>query len=289
MTISKSFAIPFLQSSSLKVTYYAAALAASKPSTARANSTADELTPDELFSFAPFRDWLKSFETALQQAKANGENYEARQIEIQSMDFFGDRIGFLKFKLDLYHPNKRALPGVTVLRGGSVGMFVVLEENDTPEREQYVVLVQQPRVPAASTGFLEIPAGMIDESVQLSSSEGAKSDGAFTGAAARELEEEVGITITSSELVDLAPEFRPLYLSPGLLDETMKLYAYEAKLPSAEIKKMQGKLRERTEGSENEVIHLRIVKKKEMWNMAQMQDMKSLLALSLYDRGARRK
>lgn len=276
-SLRKSFFIPFLSSTTLRVSYNTAILAASR------RVPEPELTSEELLSFVPFKNWLTTLEANVKKAQSKGENYILKELEIQSIDFFGERIGFLKLKPALVHPNGKDLPGITVLRGSSVGMLVILQESDTIEKTKYVALVQQPRVPAASTDFLEIPAGMIDESV--SSSGDQSSQGQFTGAAARELEEEIGITIPASSLIDLAPFSQPLYMSPGLLDETMKLYLHETKLPQAEIKAMQGKLRERIEGSENEVINLRVVKLKDMWTMKDMRDIKSLLALTLYDKG----
>jgi ADP-sugar diphosphatase len=54
-----------------------------------------------------------------------------------------------------------------------------------------VVLTVQPWVPAGSLEFVELPAGMLDDS-------------SFTGAAAaKEIQEECGIEIPADELLDL--------------------------------------------------------------------------------------
>lgn len=47
------------------------------------------------------------------------------------------------------------------------------------QEEQYVLLTLQPRIAAASLSFPELPAGMVDS-------------GTFTGAAAKEIQEELG-------------------------------------------------------------------------------------------------
>jgi len=52
------------------------------------------------------------------------------------------------------------------------------------------VLTVQPWVPAGSLEFVELPAGMLDDS-------------SFTGAAAKEIQEECGIEIPADELLDL--------------------------------------------------------------------------------------
>jgi ADP-sugar diphosphatase len=64
-------------------------------------------------------------------------------------------------------------------------MLTILEPDDITEEleefdeQKYVVLTVQPRIPAGSLMFQEIPAGMVD-------------DGTFKGAAAQEMEEELG-------------------------------------------------------------------------------------------------
>lgn len=235
-----------------------------------------------LASFAPFNNWVREIE----QSVASTSGYKLRGVDIQSVDYFGSRIGFLKFRADLVHPNGHALPGVTVLRGGSVAMLVVIRDTDSPAAnngtpKEYIVLTDQPRVPLGRASYLEIPAGMIDEQP------GADQASIFVGAAARELQEEVGISITRpDELVDLthtvahAPD--GVHLSPGLLDEAIKIYLHTTALPASKIAELQGQLRSRVEESgENEVITLRIVPLEQAL-LSGLTDAKSILALSLY-------
>ena len=270
-TMKSSFDVPFLRSN-VSIFYNPANIPIS-----------NGLSKETLFSFAPFKNWLGTLEKSVSSynASAGGKQtnqYSLRGIEIQSIDLFGsNKIGFMKLKADLIHPNGRPLPGITVLRGGSVAMLVVLEESDSPENIKHLVLVDQPRTPAGVTSFLEIPAGMIDEE-----SDSTNKDNVFLGAAAREMEEEIGLSITSmSDLIELTPQGKELYVSPGLLDETMRFYLYKHKLPRQEIINMQGKLRERTEDVENEVITLRIVPMDDIYTVG-VQDAKTFLALGLY-------
>ena len=61
---------------------------------------------------------------------------------------------------------------------------MLLQPDDLPKNsqaEKHVLLTVQPRVPAASLAFSELPAGMVDDS------------GTFAGTAAREIKEELGI------------------------------------------------------------------------------------------------
>lgn len=60
---------------------------------------------------------------------------------------------------------------------------VVLQPDDVPSdsaAEKHVILTVQPRIPAATLCFTELPAGMVD-------------DGTFSGAAAKEIQEELGM------------------------------------------------------------------------------------------------
>lgn len=75
--------------------------------------------------------------------------------------------------------------------------------------EAYVLLTVQPRIPAGSMGFVELPAGMID------------GDSNFAGVAAREIEEELGMVIKQSELTcltDKAGHIRTAQNAPNEAD-----------------------------------------------------------------------
>ncbi len=88
-------------------------------------------------------------------------------------------MGFLKLQADVANSAGEPLPGAVFLRGPSVGMLVMLIPDDVPpaappqigkhagpcdeEEERYVILTIQPRVPAGSLAFAELPAGMVDD------------------------------------------------------------------------------------------------------------------------------
>lgn len=220
------------------------------------------LSETQLNSFKPFQLWLSK----LQKNFTPSSNYHLKQIEIQSVDIFkSDKIGFVKLRAEVIHPNGNPIPGVVVLRGGTVGILVILECLED-SNEKYVVLVQQPRVPVAEVSLTELPAGMID-------------DGTFTGSAARELEEECGFKIHRSDLLDLtANHAEGVLLSPGLVDETIKLYSYTKKMDRQEIHKLNGKITGSRQ--ENENITLKLVRVEKAGQ--ETRDAKVLLALYLY-------
>jgi len=72
-------------------------------------------------------------------------------------------------------------------------MLLVLQPDDWPEGtedEKHVILTLQPRIPAGSLSFAELPAGMLDDS------------GTFSGGAEKEIEEETGLKVPAKELIN---------------------------------------------------------------------------------------
>ena len=143
----------------------------------------------------------------------------------------------------------------------------------------------QPRVPAGSLAFTEIPAGMLDDS------------GSFAGGAAKEIREETGLSIPSNELIDLTSlalsSFRTaggegnneealqkaVYPSPGGSDEFIPLFLCQKRMKRKEIDELQGRLTGlRNEG---EKITLKLVPLEELWKEG-LRDGKTLAAWALY-------
>ena len=87
----------------------------------------------------------------------------------------------------LGEPNWIDVPGIVFMRGGSVGILVILE----CDGQEYTILTRQARVPAGLSLLPEIPAGMLDGS------------GNFKGVAATEIEQECHMKIQVDDLVDL--------------------------------------------------------------------------------------
>jgi ADP-sugar diphosphatase len=171
------------------------------------------------------------------------------------------------------------------MRGPSVGMLIILQPDDVEAgslEDRWVILTIQPRPAAASLNFPELPAGMVD-------------DGTFSGAAAKEIQEETGLTIKEENLInmsELAIEEsngsnmneedmpRAMFPSAGGCDECIQLFLNEQRIPRDELKELKGKLTGLRD--EGEKITLKLVEFCELWREG-ARDAKALSALALYE------
>ena len=254
----------------------------------------DDISEKEIDEFPACKTWAKTLKRSLEAQKSPNhpfhENpYRLRSITVQAVDRFGGgRIGFIKLQADIRTDDDQKLPGSIFMRGGSVAMLLILQvEGSSIDDDQFVILTKQPRIPAGSLSFIEIPAGMVDAS------------GTFSGAAAKEIEEETGLTVEESELVDmteLAVQSQDrtddeedvlqnaVYPSPGGSDEFIPIFLARKTISQSEIDKLQGKLTGLRDHGEK--ITLKIVKLNDAWKVA-ARDAKTLSALCLYE-GLRR-
>lgn len=220
-----------------------------------------------------------------------------RSINIQAFDLFGkSRVGFVKLVADVSNSAQQKLPGAIFLRGPSVAMLVILIPDDAPadasRADHHVLLTVQPRVPAGSLAFVELPAGMVDEA------------GNFAGTAAKEIKEELGLEIPASELKCLselaAPSAPPdavaatpgsehvdaeilpqaMFPSAGGCDEYIPIYMHERRVPRAQLSEWTGRLTGLRE--HGEMITLKLVKMDDLWREG-ARDAKCLAALALWE------
>ncbi|RDI80860.1 hypothetical protein Vi05172_g9182 [Venturia inaequalis] len=248
----------------------------------------DSLTKERILSFSPFKTWLSSIQHSLSTQKELSHTfhhapYQLRKIDVQAVDFFGKgRIGFLKLQTEIINDKGETLPGAVFMRGGSVGMLIVLQPDDVEkgtEDDKHAILAIQPRVAGGSLAFVEIPAGMLD-------------GGTFSGGAAKEIEEETGLKVKESELIDMTAlaiadsedangEKLPkaMYPSPGGCDEYIPLFLVEKRIPRAQMEEFRGKLTGLRE--EGEKITLKLVPLKDLWKEG-ARDGKTLAAWALY-------
>lgn len=158
------------------------------------------------------------------------------------------------------------VPGFAFIRGNAVCVLVILEDTNTGK--EYVATVLQPRVPGAQKMYEEIPAGMMDASNDVA------------GTAAKELKEELGLTIHGKDLIKLSD----MYPSIGGCDEMIAVYAYKTKMDLKTIKNYNKKITGAI--NENEVIETRIrpyEEFKKACRNGEITDAKAQLALGLYE------
>ena len=161
--------------------------------------------------------------------------------------------------------------GVTLLRGPSIGLLLLLHVKDTPKDKLHAIIAYQPRIPIGSFQSAEIPAGMLDDSSE------------FSGAAAKELEEETGLKITKDKLIALTggegkdEEAEGVYTSGGLLDEELRFFAYVQEIEEKELEEWRGKLTGLRE--EGEKIKLGVIDFEDLWRL---KDVKAVCAYALW-------
>jgi ADP-sugar diphosphatase len=247
-----------------------------------------ELDEEALVGFKAFTDWLKALtENLLLQIQSNhtfhSDPWILHEVKVHHVAKFGPlKIGFMTVEAIMRRssdPEKpTSLDRVVFLRGGSVAVLMILRPKSDPH-ERYVILTEQPRLGACGMSFLEIPAGMMDESNNV------------TGKAIQEIEEETGFQIQPGELINMTKlaleqaECREIvqpamYPSPANLDESISLLLWEKKLDRKEIEALKGRLTGLR--ARDELITLRICGYDVLWREG-ARDAKTLAAWALYE------
>ena len=209
-----------------------------------------------------FLSWLDRFPL---------DKFDLRSINFTDVDFFGstsnpEKLGFLKFKCDVYTKLGELLDGIVFLRGDCVAaIIVVTDENNA----KHVLLTEQPRIPTGEYKE-EIVAGMVDEK---------SGSTVFSEVLKKEIKEE-----TSLELGDPTNTFVHLgqfTLSGGGCDERVFIVLWETQLESEKIEELKSK--QFGEETSNEKIRLKFYPvetfEKELSRIA---DAKTSLAWLLY-------
>ncbi|KAF2194079.1 putative NUDIX family hydrolase [Zopfia rhizophila CBS 207.26] len=245
-----------------------------------------DLDEERLMGFRAFRDWRATLTKNLAFQEMNSEHtfhsdpWVLKEIKIHSVTVFATgKIGFMTVEALLRRNQKpNELDRVVFLRGGSVAVLMILRPKDA-KNERYVILTEQPRIGACGTSFLEIPAGMLDDSDEV------------RGKAIEEIQEETGLTIQKEELIDMTKlaleQAQPnehvqdaMYPSPANLDEFIPLLLWEKELDRKEIEALKGKLTGLRK--QDEMITLRVRDYEVLWKEG-ARDAKTLGAWALYE------
>jgi ADP-sugar diphosphatase len=245
----------------------------------------DGLTEKLLLEFPAFKNWLQTLKASMKRQKWSTHTffktpYHLRSIKIQSFDKHPKgHLLFVKLNAEISNEDGEKLPGIAFLRGGSVAVLMIVRPSDSPD-ERYVIMTEQARIPAGSLCFKEIPAGMIDAEEN------------FAGAAAKEIEEEVGLKLNAKDLIDMTKLATQqdstvrediqdaMYPSPGGCDEFINIYLWERVRDRLEIENLKNKLRGDRAAMENITVTL---EKYEKLLEVGARDGKTLAAWSLYE------
>lgn len=210
-----------------------------------------------------FRDWADGMDSSLW----------LESIHVQGVDMFGPNVGFVKLNATTHRaddPQQRTIPGIVLLRGHAVAILVVVH----CDGQRYALLTSQARAAAGTGHMVEAVAGMLDENRN------------FAGVAARELEEEAGIAVHEDDLVPLSSAAfgegakHGVYMSPGLLDEAISLFALQRRVSPDTLARLlarEGGLRD-----EGELIRLVAVPLDHVWR--RVPDAKTLSAVLLFEK-----
>lgn len=214
----------------------------------------------------PFTDWLGRMNQQTGLMKLHGVN-------IQAVDMFGPKVGFIKFVADVTDKDGSKVPGATFLRGPAVTILFIIKDATTLEK--YTILVKVNSVPTGSIPLV-LPAGMMDDSRN------------FRGTLMKEIFEETGLIVDPNKLIDLnfickgkhKGTHNGYFPSLGGCDEYIQFFAYETTMETLQLDELQG--RKTGNISENEKLVVHVIPLIKL--IEETPDMKALAALTLYDK-----
>mmetsp|Transcript_55435 Transcript_55435/g.135808 ORF Transcript_55435/g.135808 Transcript_55435/m.135808 type:complete len:267 (-) Transcript_55435:176-976(-) len=215
---------------------------------------------DKVKTFSGFKEWVNRMDPG----------FVIKGITIQSLDMFGPNVvGSVKMKVDAMDRHGTGLPGIVLLRGAVVGMMVVITCDD--DNKQYTVLSVQPRVQTGRFMLPELPTGFLEDS------------GDFSGLIAKEIEDKLGLRMTSKDLVDLTEmsfgqNWQGVYTSASGCDESVRIYMYRTRMPRNRLDVLENQCTGVLE--DGETIKLHVLPLFELWRCP---DVKALAALCIFE------
>lgn len=169
-----------------------------------------------------FTNWLNDFPL---------DKFDLRSIQLTDADFFGsntnpDKLGFLKFKCEVYTKQGEPIDSVVFLRGDCGAVLIIATDE---QGSKHVLLTEQPRIPTC--GYKEeIVAGMFDNRCGKM---------AVNQVLKTEIKEETGL-----DLDEGSPSYHQLgdyTLSGGGCDEKVHLAVWKTQISSQKIEEMRQK------------------------------------------------
>lgn len=167
--------------------------------------------------------------------------------------------------LDVGYRNKEGSPEVhhnISLFGQVVAVLPVI--TCSSDNQQYTLVVQQDRVATGEMYFFELPAGRMETSN-------------IYAEAAREYKEETGHEIDPKIIVELTK--LPIFLSPGVSNESVRICFFEIELTYEELLAMQNRIAGLEREYERTTVH--VIPLTDLMYFVK-QDAKSLVSYALY-------
>ncbi len=196
-----------------------------------------------------FKEWLNSLSPKFDVKAVRIDNVYKRGDVVRSIEMV---VSFLDEGLEEQHRIRLFEPVVVILP-------IIFCEG-----KKYTLVVRQKRIATGQAHFYELPAGRMETPyVHVD--------------AARELREETGLKVDRSRIVELTN--RPIYLSPGVSNESVRICFCEVELSRRELDEMDG--RESGLESENEKTKVRVVDLSNLTRYVR-EDAKSLAAFAIY-------
>ncbi|OHS95629.1 hydrolase, NUDIX family protein [Tritrichomonas foetus] len=166
---------------------------------------------------------------------------QIQSIDIKTADIFpGNRIGFFESDVNYKIPSNNQKNDFLffneriMMSGGSASIIVLIKCIET--NDIYTVLVQQPRIGSGGLQF-EYPAGLTDDSTD------------FRSTAARELEEECGISLNENDLENELLNISEMvngnddkyFTNAKMFFEATSMFLVRKKMKFSQIKELEGR------------------------------------------------
>ena len=149
-------------------------------------------------------------------------------VDVKTVDFFGPKIGYIECDIDYsFNGNNHSETALLCTEGCMIPVLLIA--NDT--NEWFTLLTKQPRIGSGEL-MLEYAAGNTDGSID------------YADVAARELNEEVGISASKDDLIYISKLFRPdkpsLYVNYRFC-MNVHIFLFIKKMSRSDIMAFEGK------------------------------------------------
>jgi ADP-sugar diphosphatase len=184
---------------------------------------ANHISPEKyeaIIESKKYQKWFNQF--------FSGNEIILTNFTITDVDFFGaihpNNVGFIKGFGNATDNQGNSIPSIVFIRGESVAVLIIVQIKDN--NKEYILVCKQARFPVGCI-MTEACAGMVDENT-----------GDLIGVVFKEVYEETGFVLNTSELISLGS----IFPSPGGCDEEIHLFAWKTTITEADFEEKQTKI-----------------------------------------------